>query len=285
VPDLITTTTERSSAVGAVHVHEFISLDGVVDTPSWTFTYGFDPRMGEAIGAVTARCSGILLGRTTYAMFEQGWSERTVEDDPGAPFFNDTTKYVVSSTLTEPTWRNTEVIGGYDAETGDADLAFTGSVRFTGHGGVLDTTIANPRVAIDGTRAVLLLDVTGTTQTGEPVAQQGVEFAELDLAAAERASDGTLVTLTGIPAALTPAGAAAFGTYPAGEALDPVDLSITLDSACAEPVAAVDEPQAMLAEDVAAASPLPWVIGAVGLLLLVAALAVVVVVRLRRRAG
>jgi len=120
--------------VGAVHVHEFISLDGVVDTPSWTFEYGFDPQMGEAIGAVTARCSGILLGRTTYAMFEQGWSERTVEDDPGAPFFNDTTKYVVSSTLTEPTWRNTEVVGGYDPETirrlqesVDGDLYVSGS--------------------------------------------------------------------------------------------------------------------------------------------------------------
>jgi len=29
-----------------------------------------------------------------------------VEDDPGAPFFNDTTKYVVSGTLTTATWRN-----------------------------------------------------------------------------------------------------------------------------------------------------------------------------------
>jgi hypothetical protein len=27
------------------------------------------------------------------------WSTRTVEDDPGAPFFNDTAKYVVSGTL------------------------------------------------------------------------------------------------------------------------------------------------------------------------------------------
>jgi hypothetical protein len=36
-------------------------------------------------------------------MFEPGWSTRTVEDDPGAPFFNDTTKYVVSATLTEAT--------------------------------------------------------------------------------------------------------------------------------------------------------------------------------------
>src|ERR1051326_8329239 len=103
--------------MGAIHVHEFMSPDGVSDAPTWTFEYGFDPRMGEAIGAVTRRCSGILLGRTTYEMFEPAWATRTVEDDPGAPFFNDTTKYVVSSTLTTPTWRNSEVVGAYDAGT------------------------------------------------------------------------------------------------------------------------------------------------------------------------
>jgi dihydrofolate reductase len=100
--------------VGAIHVHEFMSADGVIDAPTWTFEYGFDPQMGEAIGAVTERSRGILLGRTTYEMFEPAWSTRTVEDDPGAPFFNDTTKYVVSGTLTEPTWRNSEIIGPYD---------------------------------------------------------------------------------------------------------------------------------------------------------------------------
>ena len=62
------------------------------------------------------RSTGIVLGRTTYEMFEPAWSTRTVDDDPGAPFFNDTTKYVVSSTLTAPTWRNTTVLGGYDAD-------------------------------------------------------------------------------------------------------------------------------------------------------------------------
>ena len=100
--------------MGELHVHEFISLDGVIDAPTWTFEYGFDPKMGEAIGALTERCRGILLGRTTYEMFEPAWSTRTVEDDPGAPFFNDTTKYVVSGTLTETTWQNSEVIGPYD---------------------------------------------------------------------------------------------------------------------------------------------------------------------------
>ena len=92
--------------MGEIHVHEFMSLDGVIDAPVWTFEYGFDPRMGERIAAATARCEGILLGRTTYEMFEPAWSTRTAEDDPGAPFFNDTTKYVVSATLTDPTWRN-----------------------------------------------------------------------------------------------------------------------------------------------------------------------------------
>jgi dihydrofolate reductase len=102
--------------MGAICVHEFMSLDGVIDTPTWTADYGYQPAMGEAIGALTARCRGILLGRTTYEMFEQGWSRRTVQDDPGAPFFNDTTKYVVSATLTDPTWRNTAGVGPYDPD-------------------------------------------------------------------------------------------------------------------------------------------------------------------------
>jgi dihydrofolate reductase len=103
--------------MGEIHVHEFMSADGVIDAPTWTFDYGFDPQMGEAIGAATARSSGILLGRVTYEMFEPAWSTRTVEDDPGAPFFNETRKYVVSGTLTEATWSNSEIIGAYDAET------------------------------------------------------------------------------------------------------------------------------------------------------------------------
>ena len=90
--------------------------------------------MGEAIGAVTERCRGILLGRTTYEMFEPAWSQRTAEDDPGAPFFNDTTKYVVSSTLTDATWRNSRIVGPYDPDSirglkdeVDGDLYVSGS--------------------------------------------------------------------------------------------------------------------------------------------------------------
>src|ERR671916_9388 len=120
--------------MGAIHVHEFMSLDGIIDAPTWTFEFGFLPEMGEAIGAVTSRSRGILLGRKTYEMFEPAWSTRTVEEDPGAPFFNDTTKYVVSSTLKSGTWRNSQIVGQYDPEAirrlkaqVDGDLYVSGS--------------------------------------------------------------------------------------------------------------------------------------------------------------
>jgi dihydrofolate reductase len=112
-----------------------MTLDGVVDAPTWTFDYGFDPGMVEVLGAITGRCQGILLGRKTYEMFEPAWSTRTVEDDPGAPFFNDTTKYVVSGTLTEASWRNSKIVGPYDPDAirglkdeVDGDLYVSGSI-------------------------------------------------------------------------------------------------------------------------------------------------------------
>jgi dihydrofolate reductase len=130
--------------MGAIHVHEFMTLDGVVDAPTWTFDYGFDPKMGETLAAMTGRSQGILLGRVTYEMFEPAWSTRTVEDDPGAPFFNDTTKYVVSGTLSEATWRNSKIVGPYDAaairrlkDEVDGDLYVSGSITLV-HGMLAD---------------------------------------------------------------------------------------------------------------------------------------------------
>jgi dihydrofolate reductase len=100
--------------MGKIAVHEFISLDGVYENPAWTFDYGFDPKMGETLAAITGDSKAILLGRHTYEMFYPAWSTRTVEDDPGAPFFNDTQKYVVSGTLKDAPWSNSTILGAYD---------------------------------------------------------------------------------------------------------------------------------------------------------------------------
>jgi dihydrofolate reductase len=104
--------------VGTIGVHEFVSLDGVFENPSWTADYGFTEGMGRTIGALTEASSAILLGRRTYEMFAPAWSTRTAEEDPGAPFFNDTRKYVVSATLgSADDWQNSTVVGGYDPQT------------------------------------------------------------------------------------------------------------------------------------------------------------------------
>jgi len=130
--------------VGEIHVHEFMSLDGVIDAPTWTFDYGFDPKMGETLAALTGGSRAILLGRTTYEMFEPAWSTRTAEDDPGAPFFNDTTKYVVSGTLTTATWRNSTIVGAYDADAirnlkGEVD----GGIYVSGSGTLVRAMLAD----------------------------------------------------------------------------------------------------------------------------------------------
>ncbi|HLY49772.1 MAG TPA: dihydrofolate reductase family protein [Solirubrobacteraceae bacterium] len=102
--------------MGQIAVHEFITLDGVFETPSWTFGYPFDPRMGEAIGGIMGGSQAILLGRRTYEEFAPAWAGRTADEDPGAPFMNETQKYVVSATLQDAEWSNSTLLGGYDAE-------------------------------------------------------------------------------------------------------------------------------------------------------------------------
>ena len=129
--------------MGSIQVHEFISLDGVIDTPTWTFDYDFVPEMGRAIAAVTSRCRGILLGRTTYEMFEPAWSTRTAADDPGAPFFNDTMKYVVSATLTGATWKNSEIIGGYDPDRIRSLKDDAGDIYVSGSGTLVRAMLAD----------------------------------------------------------------------------------------------------------------------------------------------
>ena len=102
--------------MGRIAVHEFISLDGVIEDPRWTMDYPFDPKMGEAIAGIMGSSKALLLGRNTYEMFAPAWSGRTAEEDPGAPFMNETPKYVVSSTLTSADWSNSEILGPYSPD-------------------------------------------------------------------------------------------------------------------------------------------------------------------------
>jgi hypothetical protein len=160
--------------------------------------------------------------------------------------------------------------------TGDAGVvAFIGSITFTGHGGILNTTVANPQLRFDGSgEATLLLDVSGTTQEGVPVDERSVEFATIDL---DGALQGDTVVLTSSPAVLTEAGAAAFGTYEAGEQLDPISAVL--------PGAADCDPTLLRPDDIAGVTQVLTVVGIIFAAIVVAlvASAVFVVILLARR--
>lgn len=160
----------------------------------------------------------------------------------------------------------------------DGELAVGGAMRFTGHEGILDTTVSNLRVALDGQRLQLIVDVRGTTQEFVEVDTADVLFATGDLTAAEWTAGEDGLLIAGIPLTLTAEGAEAFGTYPEGEALDPLDLRLATTPACAD--------EAIAARAAGGGMLVPLLI--VGLVVLAVAASVLVHLRLRaakRRGG
>jgi dihydrofolate reductase len=164
-----------------------MSLDGVIDAPTWTFDYPFTPGMEKTFGAITKRCRGILLGRTTYQMFEPAWSQRTVKDDPGAPFFNDTTKYVVSSTLTTATWRNSKLIGRYDPQAIRKLKDEVGDLYVSGSGTLVRAMLADGLVD-----ELHLLVYPLTRGSGPRLFPEGAAPGKLSLAASEAYDHGVV---------------------------------------------------------------------------------------------
>ena len=130
--------------MGEILVHEFITLDGVIEAPRWTMEFGFDPKMGEAIGAIMGSSQGLLLGRRTYEEFAPAWSGRTADQDPGAPFMNETPKYVVSSTLQSADWQPSTVLGAYSADAiRDLKGRVDGSLYVSGSGTLVRAMLAD----------------------------------------------------------------------------------------------------------------------------------------------
>ncbi|MDX2024792.1 HtaA domain-containing protein [Microcella sp.] len=133
-----------------------------------------------------------------------------------------------------PAFFSDAMAGSVELEPLAGELGVEGAVRFTGHEGILDTTLSNLRLVVESPdRLVVVVDVRGTTQDFVPVDSAGVRFLTGDLTAAQwsASSDGLLIE--NIALTLTADGAEAFGTYPEGEPFDPLTLALASTEACA----------------------------------------------------
>ncbi len=106
--------------MGKVVVSEFISLDGVIEDPGgaegtelggWTFRFPADD--GQQFKFDELMASDVqLLGRVTYDEFSAAWPAMEETAGEFGARMNSMPKVVVSTTLTEPTWKNTTIVSG-----------------------------------------------------------------------------------------------------------------------------------------------------------------------------
>lgn len=88
----------------------YVTLDGVVENPHhWPSLKSGTSDEGDAIQTeLLAACDVVLMGRRTYEVFAPAWTSRS--GNPYADRINALRKLVVSTTLTDPSWNNTEVV-------------------------------------------------------------------------------------------------------------------------------------------------------------------------------
>ena len=87
----------------------YMTLDGVVEAPHlWPSLGSRDERWEQIQTDLLLSCDALVMGRRTYEAFAPVWPTRS--GDPMSDHFNSMPKYVVSTTLKNPEWHNTQVI-------------------------------------------------------------------------------------------------------------------------------------------------------------------------------
>ena len=111
--------------MGVIVAHEFVTLDGVMQSPGapdedreggfehggWQAPYGGDDEAGHLVFEQYRSMEALLLGRKTYDIFAAYWPHAPTEI-PFTEMFNEAPKYVVSRSLERADWANTTILRG-----------------------------------------------------------------------------------------------------------------------------------------------------------------------------
>jgi dihydrofolate reductase len=169
--------------MGKIVVTEFVSVDGVFEDPGgaedyehggWTFEYdrGDDGNQFKVDELMEAEVQ--LLGRVTYEGFAEAWPSREGEF---ADKLNSDPKYVVSTTLKDPSWQNTTVISDHiTEEIAKLKEQTEGAILVAGSGTLVGALLAEDLV--DELRLMVFPTVLGR---GKRLFPEGIDRLKLKL--------------------------------------------------------------------------------------------------------
>jgi dihydrofolate reductase len=162
----------------------FITLDGVVENPVWSFRYWND-EIKAFKAEETDRTDALLLGRNTYEAFAKAWPG---SKDEGAAFFNSVRKHVVSTKLTKDIWQNATFIAT-DVKRAIQKLKNEGGGDLTVHGSIMLVRWLIAQGLVDELRLLVYPVIVGK---GQRLFEGDGLAAEFELGSSRATSNGVL---------------------------------------------------------------------------------------------
>lgn len=171
-----------------VVVSMFVSLDGVIENPQWTFQFHCEEQ-DKFKFAEMMESDALLLGRVTYEGFAAAWPNMIEQTGEYGLRMNNNPKYVVSTTLNQLEWNNSSLIEGDLAEEINKLKQQPGKDILVFGSGKLVQTLANLDL-IDEYRLMVYPIVLGS---GQRLFEEGIEQRKLKLVETQTFSTGTVV--------------------------------------------------------------------------------------------
>jgi len=170
-------------------VSEFISLDGVVEDPSWTFQFGSEDRDQFKFEELAAS-DALLLGRVTYEGFAAAWPQMEEQTGEYGAWMNGYPKHVVSTTLQEPLeWNNSTLVEGDVAEEVSRLKGRPGKdILIFGSGDLVNTLMQHD--LIDEYRLMVFPVIVGS---GKRLFEEGGDTKSLKLVGTQTFDSGAVV--------------------------------------------------------------------------------------------
>ena len=119
-------------------ITENMTLDGSIEMLGDWFSpqgQGDQSDLIEELHRQDSRSDAFLTGRQTFEDLRSYWPHQTEDQTGVTKYLNEVSKYVVSSTMTDPQWQNTTVLSGDPVEQIQAlkeqpgkDIVITGSI-------------------------------------------------------------------------------------------------------------------------------------------------------------